>query len=244
MGADWIAVEQAGERLTGWAVSGDGVQGEGRQAPDLPALRALLGEAPMLVAGLDGNARSVPCTPLPEGLPMSGGARIVPPLFDARLASHSAGAETRIAGFLAARPDWDGVICVTGNSHVWALVSADEVVSFQGFATGRLVTALALGAGWAGEGFDTGLSEIMSRPERLAAALTGKTDRCWGALIGAELAAARAFWLGQQVAVIGDGAAAQALSAALHSQGVPVERAGGLDTLIAGLDVARHLPEA
>ena len=129
-----------------------------------------------------------------------------------------------IAGFLARREDWDGIICVQegGISH-WLHISADEVVSCQSFLTPRLVLAL----GGADSPDEAALADSLSRPERLAAHLraaevAGKAEALTGHLIGAELAAARAYWLGQQVAVIGD---RLGYAGALRAQGVPVEAA-------------------
>jgi 2-dehydro-3-deoxygalactonokinase len=202
----------------------------------------------MLACGFGGETRSVPATPLPDRLPETGGVRIVPGLADTQFGSRSADGMVRIAGFLALRENWDGVSCVTGETHVWAHVSAGEVVSFQCFDTGRLARVLELGEDWRDGGFADAMGEVMSRPERFAAVLARANidaDRSagWGVLIGAELAAARAFWLGQQVAVIGDDAGAEAMVAGLSEQAVPAERAGGLDCLIAGFDSARQLPE-
>lgn len=129
-----------------------------------------------------------------------------------------------IAGFLADQTNWDGVICVAGPacSH-WAHASAGEIVSFQSFLTGRLRGAL----GGAATAAPEAVADTMSRPEALAAQLrragiANSPEATTGHLIGAELAAARPYWLGQRVAVIGD-AAPQA--AALAVQGVPVEEA-------------------
>ena len=127
-----------------------------------------------------------------------------------------------IAGFLASRENWDGIICAQegGISH-WLHISADEVVSCQSFLTPRLNEALA----GADSPDDTALTDSLSRPERLAAHLraaevAGKAEALTGHLIGAELAAARAYWLGQQVAVIGD---RLGYAGALRAQGLPVE---------------------
>ena len=246
MADNWIAAECTFGGVRGWQVTDATAVSDVVVAPDLPALRVALGDALVVGCGFVGDSRMVPCTPLPDSLPKAGGAQLVPGLVDARLHSASGGAETRIAGFLADANDWDGVICVTGETHVWALVSAGEVVSFQGFDTGRLARVLALGKQVSGAAFDVAFSEVMSRPERFAAVMARGNLQAdgtvgWGALIGAELAASRPFWLGQQVAVIGDDAGADAVGAALAAQGVPVERAGALVTLIAGLDAARRL---
>ncbi|MCY4315436.1 MAG: 2-dehydro-3-deoxygalactonokinase [Roseovarius sp.] len=125
----------------------------------------------------------------------------------------------RVAGFTRGNPDWDGVICISGeNLTHWLHISADEVVSSMSFLTLRLRILL--------EGSDNpnldAISETLSRPERLASHLriaqTNQNHRAiTGHLMGAELAAARAYWLGRQVAVLGDGG----YSAALAAQGVP-----------------------
>ncbi|QYX57042.1 2-dehydro-3-deoxygalactonokinase [Roseovarius sp. SCSIO 43702] len=145
-------------------------------------------------------------------------------------------ARVEIAGFLRDRPHWDGVICrATGDVTHWVQISADEIVSFQGFSTGRLVTALD-GTGSLGE---ESLNDALSRPEKLAALLrraevSKDAAAVTGALIGAELAAARPYWLGQGVAVIGtDWPYRQALA----MQGVTAEQVQRNEMRQAGLTV-------
>lgn len=145
-----------------------------------------------------------------------------------------------IAGFLQGRPNWDGVICaLQGDVSHWLHISAEEVVSSQSFLTPRLIAPLG-----GGMEVDTeAVSDTMSRPERLAALLrvaelTGNAGAITGYLIGAELAAARPYWLGQQLGVIGgDAATAKAYAKALEAQGVPVEQAASEDVLAQGLEV-------
>ena len=146
---------------------------------------------------------------------------------DARLA---------VAGFALAQPNWDGVICLPGDPSHWVHLSAGEVVSFQSFLTLRIAQALG-GAGVPDPG---AVQDTMARPERLAthlrsAALGRNNDEILGHLVGAELAAARAYWLGQKVIVLGDGARAEGYVTLLGSQGVPVTR-GDLATCV---DAAR-----
>jgi len=131
-----------------------------------------------------------------------------------------------ILGFTEAQPDWDGVVLVlTDQLSHWVHLSAREAVSCQSFLTPRLVAALGgtlpadMGA----------LGDSLSRPERLAAHLrraevTGKTGAISGYLIGAELAAARPYWLGQSVALIDCGGSGAGHAQALEAQGVPVSR--------------------
>lgn len=56
----------------------------------------------------------------------------------------------------------------------------------------------------------TALSDTLSRPERLAAQLrsaqvAGDAAAITGHLVGAELAAAKVYWLGQEVVLLGQG---------------------------------------
>lgn len=128
-------------------------------------------------------------------------------------------ARIAIAGALTDQPDWEGVICLPDADVThWVHVSAREIVSFQGAATGRLAAALAAGNALNNEA----LGDTMARPERLAAQLNAATVAGDGAavlghLIGAELAAMRVYWLGQDVRIIGSG---EVYGEALQLQGV------------------------
>lgn len=129
-----------------------------------------------------------------------------------------------LIGLMRLRPGWDGVAWVVGPelSH-WVHLSADEAVSCQSFLTPRLRRTLGGGlppcAG--------AVSDSLSRPERLAAhlrvaELRGDPLAISGHLLGAELAAARPFWLGQTVSLIASDGAGAGHAAALQGQGVPV----------------------
>lgn len=195
--------------------------------------------------------RMVPCTPLPDQpLRMqSSDPRLrlwaVPALGQSNPADLSGGAETALAGFLAEHADWDGVICVPGQRTRWAHISANEVVSFQTFLTGEIQSHLAtsptlsgtVGAeDWDKDAFEQAVADGLARPERVAAklfslrasALLGAQDRSTasarlsGWLIGAELAATRPYWLGQNLAVIGEDRFANSYASALRAQGLNV----------------------
>lgn len=190
---------------------------------------------------------------------------IVPGLKQVKAADVMRGEETQIAGFLAQNDNWDGVICLPGTHTKWAHISAGEVVSFQTFMTGEFFALCAeksvlrhsVGEGWDAEAFRDGLDATLSRPESLAARLFGirardllegengavAASRLSGLLIGAELAAARPYWLGQNVAVIGAGRVAENYAEALGVQGVPVAQQDAQDMTIAGLMAARTLTE-
>lgn len=171
------------------------------------------------------------------------------------------GEETQIAGFQAESPDFDGVICLPGTHSKWVHVSAGEVVSFRTFMTGELFACLTdatvlrhsvAAMGWDEAGFAEGLDVTLSRPERLASELfslraadllqdasaTVARARLSGLLIGAELAAAKPYWLGQPVAVIGSEASAAPYLAALAAQGVAPIRADGSEMSRRGLRAA------
>lgn len=172
------------------------------------------------------------------------------------------GAETQITGFLALNPKWDGVICLPGETTHWAQISADEIVSFQSFVTTQLFFARGYGAAnsWSLSALREATDDTMSKPERLAARLgelaahaqrdskdaTDLNGLLWGYLIGAELVAARPYWLGQNLALIGPDDLTAPYAAALEAQGLPVTRAETAPMVLAGLVQAwrRHFAPA
>ena len=176
------------------------------------------------------------------------------------------GEETQIAGFLAQNKDWDGVICLPGTHTKWVHISANEIVSFQTFMTGEIFALLSsqsvlrhsiAASGWDDAAFDEALSSALSRPERLAgrlfalraSQLVHDTDTTQlraelsGLLIGAELAATKPYWLGQNVALIGADAISAPYVSALKTQGVAVQRADATDMTLAGIKAAHALLE-
>lgn len=207
--------------------------------------------------------RAVPCPPVAEGenvpVPQSTLAvQIVPGLMQAKPADVMRGEETQIAGALALHPGFDGVFCLPGTHSKWAQVSAGEVVSFQTYMTGEMFALLSkqsvlrhgmAGAGWNEAAFDQGVEEGLQRPERLAALLfrlraegliTGlgadaARARLSGLLIGCELAAARPYWLGARVMLIGEAGLCGLYARALARQGLDAARLEARDCTIAGL---------
>jgi len=210
--------------------------------------------------------RAVPAFPLGAPVRVPGSdprlaVHIVPGLEQKRPADVMRGEETQIAGFLTMNPGWDGVLCLPGTHSKWAEVSAGEVISFRTFMTGELFALLAQRSvlrhsiapeGWDEPAFLDALAESMSRPEQLAARLFSlraedllnqqpasvARARLSGFLIGAELAAARPYWLGRQLAVIGATATARPYAAALAAQGVPATLADPQRMTLAGLTAA------
>lgn len=222
--------------------------------------------APAVICGLaEAPAVTVPAKPgeiAPVALTGTA-AHALPGLRQDSPAGRIGGDLARIAGFLALNPGWDGVICLAGPVTHWVQVSADEVVSFQSFLTGEAAVALAAapslraacsGDVWDSAAFGEALEAAMSRPERLAAGLAAigaeaglgglrpgqARARLYGLLTGAELAAARPYWLGQQVALIGAEADARPYGEALQRQGVPVTIAHEERMTLAGLTAARR----
>jgi 2-dehydro-3-deoxygalactonokinase len=212
---------------------------------------------------------TVPCRPLPEALvaaPVTDpriDVRVVPGLRQMEPADVMRGEETQIAGYLAVTPGFDGVICLPGTHSKWVHVSAGEVVSFRSFMTGEMFDLLStasvlrhtVGEGWDAEAYNNAVSDALSRPEAVAArlfsiraeALLRGLDagtaraRLSGALIGLELAGARPYWLGQDVALIGAPKLSAIYAAALAAQGVTARVADGAAMTRAGLAAARAL---
>ena len=209
--------------------------------------------------------RSVPCTPVDRAALVRVPVRdarisvmIAPGLKQMRPADVMRGEETQIAGALALYPGFDGILCLPGTHSKWAHVSAGEVVSFQTFMTGEIFALMSTqsvlrhgmaGDGWEDAAFDAALSDALSRPESVAARLfslraegliaslsaAGARARLSGLLIGMELAATKAYWLGQPVAIIGSERLSRTYARALAAQGAQARILSGRDCTLAGL---------
>ncbi|RMF34270.1 MAG: 2-dehydro-3-deoxygalactonokinase [Alphaproteobacteria bacterium] len=184
--------------------------------------------------------------------------RILPGMAQPEPADVMRGEEAQIAGFLEREPGFDGILCLPGTHTKWVHVSAGEVVSFRTFMTGELFALISersvlrhglAGEGWDGDAFAAALDDAMSRPEALAARLFSlraegllhdlapatARARLSGLLIGMELAAARPYWLGRHVALIGAERLAQLYARALRKQGLESETAPAEAVTLAGL---------
>ncbi|MDJ0827302.1 MAG: 2-dehydro-3-deoxygalactonokinase [Rhodobacter sp.] len=187
--------------------------------------------------------------------------RLVPGIKQDSPADVIRGEETQIAGYLAQLSGFNGVLCLPGTHAKWVHISAGEIVSFRTFLTGELFALLSetsvlrhsvAPAGWDAAAFQAALAETLSRPETLAAGLFNlraeallhdqapetARARLSGLLIGAELAAARAYWLGQEVALIGAPALTALYADALAAQGLAATRTDGAAMTRAGLAAA------
>lgn len=209
---------------------------------------------------------AVPCQPIsaatatPEVRDQRLRVHILPGLKQAAPPDVMRGEETQIAGFLAGSQGFSGVICLPGTHTKWAQISAGEVVSFRTFMSGELFALIStqsvlrhtVGPGWDEKAFLEALADSMSRPEAIASRLftiraTALLDtmspeagrsRISGLLIGAELAAARPYWLGQDVAIIGSAEQSNAYAQALESQGLAPRVHDGDQMTLAGLALA------
>lgn len=207
---DWIGIieDQTGAR--GWRFGMNGVTAaEGLSIEDI---LAQLGQADVFVVAPARATQKVPGKLLPDGafLDMIDGPSRLP-----------APVRLQLLGFQDENPDWDGVALILTQTHsYWCLLSARELVGFQTFLTPRLINALGAPPMASADA----LAETLSRPERLAAHLAASEANPaaqTGHLIGAELGAARAWWLGQQVVLIGPEDLANSYAAGLSSQGAP-----------------------
>ncbi|MFD1342171.1 2-dehydro-3-deoxygalactonokinase [Litorisediminicola beolgyonensis] len=212
--------------------------------------------------------RAVPCPPpgLAEATAVQTAdprlsVRILPGIKQDKPADVMRGEETQIAGALQLRPGFDGVICLPGTHTKWAHVSAGEVVSFRTFMTGEIFALLAKSSvlrhsvdtdGWDDAAFADAVSDGMSRSTPLSADLFSLRAeallhdlsparahaRLSGLLIGLELAGARPYWLGQEIAICGSGGLSRAYAAALKAQGAETHILDAEETTLAGLTAA------
>ena len=196
--------------------------------------------------------------------------RLIPGVAQNRPADIMHGDETRIAGFLRINPKFDGTLCLPGARSAWAQISAGEIVSFQTFLTGELHRTLTRHsllsptlAGDAGADFDSaafaeGVDQGRNHPEKLLARLSGLVAedhadglppsaaraRLSGLLIGAELAGARPYWLGAEIAVIAEPALGQLYVTALRAQSAPALAIDREAATLAGLIAARDATQS
>ena len=173
------------------------------------------------------------------------------------------GEETQIKGFLSLNKDFDGIICLPGTHTKWVHVSAGELVSFQTFMTGEIFSLLSKQSvlkhnmnydSWDSDIFLSSVGDSISQPAVFSSALFSMRaqslvskgankfaqnfSRLSGLLIGMELVASRPYWLGQNVAVIGDTKIANAYFEALKGQGIHLMMANAERMTLEGLKSA------
>jgi len=289
--ADWIAVDWGTSRMRAWAMTADGKplastssdKGMGSLAPDQfeDALLADIGQwlspgqrTRVVACGMVGARqgwveapyKAVPCAPA--------GQLMAAPVTDARIdvqlcpglkqlapADVMRGEETQVAGLLAARPGFAGVVCLPGTHSKWLRVQDGQVTAFQTFMTGELYALLAtqsvlrhsIGAeGWDDAAFADGVDSARQNPagvsarlfslraEALLADLAPETARARlsGYLIGLELTAAKPYWDEQPVAIIGATALGQHYASALQQLGAQSDIHDGEALTLKGLHAA------
>lgn len=296
--ADWIAVDWGTSRMRAWALSNDGEvlaraqsdQGMGGLAPEQfeAALLQLVGDwlvedltMPVIASGMVGarqgwveaEYQATPCRPM--------GALKAAPVRDSRLsvsicaglkqqspADVMRGEETQIAGLLANRPAFDGVVCLPGTHSKWARVKEGQVLEFQTFMTGELYALLAgqsvlrhtVGSeDWDEEAFQRAVEAAVAHPgmiasrlftlraEALLADLGPETARARlsGYLIGLELGAAKSYWREHPIAIIGTSQLAQHYADSLGQLGCTPELLDSETMTLNGLAASyRHLDGA
>lgn len=292
---EWIALDWGSTHLRAFAIADGEVlaRASGPGASQLSGheafQQALLGTVgnwltdapiPMLACGVVGSREGwaeAPYTATPAA-PLNPAAAVTAPATDPRIRLSilpgmrqdnppevMRGEETQIAGLLALRPDFDGVVCLPGTHSKWARISAGEVVGFQSAMTGELFDLLtktsilrhSVGDGWNAAAFEAGVSEGRRDPDKLLTRLlslraedllqgqdkAAARAQLSGLLIGAELAALRGWWLGQDVALIGSPELTARYATALSLQGVEAAQYDGGDMALAGLARAKTLTE-
>lgn len=217
--------------------------------------------------------RPVPCTPVGTGAPCAAPRTssgftltIVPGLSQARPFDVMRGEEAQIAGLLSRVPEFDGVACLPGTHTKWVHLSAGEVVSFQTGMTGEIFALLAgrsvlrhsVGADTVDpEAFRAAVIDVMTSPQTFAARLFSiraealladlspqrARGRLSGLLVGLDLAAAKPYWLGREVVIVGAPGLSALYARALAAAGVTASVRDAAEMTLAGLAVARGLAE-
>lgn len=214
--SDWIAIGRKTHHVSAYLVKDGKIADQSSGETEAAALAELDSKIDRILHIGAAQPSLVPTSLLPDS------GHVLPGLVQDQ-PSDSIDAWTRLfaIGFHTLSPNWDGVICAQSNelSH-WIHLSAGEVVSTKSFLTPKLVTVL----GGAQTTDIDAMTESLSRPEQLAAhlrqaELSFNTAAITGHLVGAEMAAARPYWLGQQVALISE--VPERMSDALSAQSVP-----------------------
>ena len=283
--ADWgtsrlrIWALNAGGEVTGAATSEAGMS---RLTPDafepafLRAAAALLpeeGPVEVLICGMAGaragwqevSYKTVPCEPIarPERITTRDprlNVRVIPGLSQSASPDVMRGEETQVAGFLAAHPGYNGVICLPGTHTKWVRLAKGRVQSFRSAMTGELFDLLSTRStlagltddGWDDAVFDEAVNGAVVAQTALAAdlfvlraagllsqAAPGATRaRLSAILIGQEVAGLRPIWQDLPVALIGDATLADLYHRALRAAGQRPERFEAAELTLAGLRAA------
>ncbi|NKW78662.1 2-dehydro-3-deoxygalactonokinase [Rhodobacteraceae bacterium R_SAG7] len=240
----WFAFDQTHRPARLWRMRNASADGTVHIAHSLDEAREIAQDASLVThAASDGLALTLPAATADLRLAPKDGVLRLAAMAQTKPHAWLSAACVRIKGFLELNKDWDGVLCLPGfDTTYWVLISANEVVSVLGFVTSPVVEALspvALDTEIDRDALVAPLQDVMSKPEALALRLaesrsqwqnTALNDarahsQIWGAALGAELAAARAYWLGQNIALIAPSALTAPYKEALASQYVPFTEA-------------------
>ena len=187
--------------------------------------------------------------------------RVLPGVIQTSPADIMHGEELKIAGFIFENPKFDGIICLPGRHTKWVHISAGEIVSFRTFLTGELFALLseqskshqsAKEESWDDIAFEDAMSDTMSSPQNLTFKLFGlradsmlnglttieARSKLFGMLIGLELSGAKPFWLGQQIAIVGEPGLSRLYESALASLHVPAQVENGERMMLSGFKIA------
>ena len=174
------------------------------------------------------------------------------------------GEETQIRGFLSIFSNFDGIICLPGTHTKWVHVSAGEVISFRTFMSGELFALMSKYSvlkhsvnsnGWNDQEFKSAVSESISKPQKIfsdffklrADDLLNKVEKSVlrsklsGYIIGAELAGAKPYWLGQNIVILANDDLSKMYKAALEGQGVFAQEMDATKCTLDGLAQAFSL---
>ena len=136
-----------------------------------------------------------------------------------------------LGAFVADHAKWVGIVIFAGPVTTWAHVSAGELISFRSSLALKIACDVIRDRGLdtpdqAGDAFNDAVSNGLSNPESVFSKLSASVDAetHLGLVLGADLAAFRSYWLGQDIVILGEGDAAHWIEAALKSQFAMVRR--------------------
>ena len=136
-----------------------------------------------------------------------------------------------LGAFVEDHAKWDGIVIFAGPVTTWAHVSAGELISFRSSLALKIACNVIRDRGLdtpdqVGDAFNDAVSNGLSNPESVFSKLSASVDAetHLGLVLGADLAAFRSYWLGQDIVILGEGDAAHWIEAALKSQFAMVRR--------------------
>lgn len=178
------------------------------------------------------------------------------------------GEEIQIAGFLTNHPNFEGVVCLPGTHTKWVHVENGLIVSFLTFISGELYDLLANKSTLAtcvnskAELTSNEIAEFKSSVEtgmqkstellnqffgiRASSLLTDLSPemasaRLSGLIVGSELVASKAFWLGRRIVIIGESKIAEFYALSLALQSLNPETFDVSNATVTGLKEFRNL---